>query len=148
MSNALQTAALVSAIEAAIQTAWGTPTAIPVSIGQPRLPFASTPYSVILWEPVEVSFGDRVGSMTNTNQANTFTIIGRWPFPADKTQTIDLLKVSKANALIAQLQPGPSFAGGMFPLVTRIESAEPDDPNEKVYEVTMTFTVYTIAAHH
>lgn len=147
MSNALQTRALITGIEAAIQIAWGPN--FPIAVGQPRVPFAQNSFAVILWEPVTIEFGGKVGSVSRPGQFNVFTITGRWPFPADKTQILDLLKVDKANLLIAQLQMGPVFANiGGFPLVTGVSPSETDDPNEKVYEVTLTFSCYTIADHH
>jgi hypothetical protein len=145
MSNALQTSALLEAIRAAVVTAWGS---IPISYGAP--PEAITaPYAVIFADSVEIEFGGAVGTMGNTSQSNSFTIWGRWPFPSDPTQVIELQKISYANALIAQLQSAANFAGiGMFPIVSGIDFTEPDDPNERVFEVTATFHVITQASHH
>jgi hypothetical protein len=145
MSNALATASLLDAIRAAILAAWGT---MPISYGPPRTPLATTPYAVVLWDTVVISFDGPGGSIGNPSQQNSFSIIGRFPFPSDPTQIIALQKVSQANALIAQLQSGPSFASvGLLPLVTKVDATEPDDPNEKVYEITLTFSVVTVASH-
>jgi len=146
MSNALQTAALLDAIRGAVLAAWGT---MPVSYGRPRTPLAATPYAVITWDPVSVSFAGLAGSVGNTSQLNAFTIIGRFPFPSDPTQVIDLQRVTQANLLIALLQTASTFAGiGMNPLVTQIDASDLADPNEKAYEIRLTFVVVTQASHH
>jgi len=146
MSNALATAPLLDAIRAAVLAAWG---AMPISYGRPRTPISSTPYAVVIWDPVVVSFGGPAASVSNTSQTNEFTIVGRFPFPTDPTQVIDLQRVAQANALIAQLQGSATFAGiGMNPLVTKIDGSDLADPNEKAYELTLTFVVVTQASHH
>jgi hypothetical protein len=145
MSNALATTTLLDGIRAAVLTAWGT---MPISYGPPRTPILSTPYAVIQWDTVVVSL-DGVGSaIGNPSQRNSFTILGRFPFPTDPTQIIALQKVIYANLLIAQLQSGPEFSSiGILPLVTTIDATEPDDPNERVFEVTLTFEVFTLATY-
>ncbi len=146
MSNALQTAALLDSIRAAVISAWGT---MPISYGRPRVPIAAAPYTVITWESVDVSFTGTSATLANPNQTNRFTIIGRFPFPTDPSQVIDLQRVERANTLIAQLQNGATFAGiGMNPLVTKVEASNLADPNEKAYEFTLTFVVVTQATHH
>ena len=146
MSNALQTAPLLDAIRSAILAAWGT---MPISYGMPRTPIASAPYAVIYWDEVRVSFTGFGATFSNPAHANTFTIIGRFPFPSDPTEIIDLQRVSQANALIAQLQTAATFAGvGMNPLVTKVDGSNLANPNEKVYELRLTFEVLTQATHH
>jgi len=146
MSNALQTATLLDAIRAAVLAAWGT---IPVSYGAPRTPIVPAPYAVVCWDAVEISFTGPAAAFSNPGQTNRFTIIGRFPFPSDPTEVIDLQRVTKANALIAQLQTAATFAGiGMNPLVTRVDATNLENPNEKAYEITLTFVVQTQASHH
>jgi len=146
MSNALQTAPLMDAIRAAVLAAWG---AMPISFGAPRTPIVPAPYAVILWDTVEVSFTGFAASLANPAQSNSFTIIGRFAFPSDPSEVIDLQKVTQANALIAHLQVAPPLAGiGLNPLVTKIDSKGLADPNEKAYEITLTFVVQTQATHH
>ena len=146
MSNALATATLLDAIRAAVLSAWGT---MPISYGRPRTPIASVPYAVISWESVQVSFTGGSATLTNPSQSNRFRIVGRFPFPSDPTQVIDLQRITQANALIAQLQASATFAGiGMNPLVTEILASDLADPNEKTYELSLTFVVLTQASHH
>ena len=145
MSNTLATAALLEGIRAAIVSAWGS---MAISYGPPRVPVSSTPYAVVQWDTVAISFEGMGGTVGNVSQRNSFTIVGRFPFPSDPSQIIALEKVSLANALIGQLQTGPSFASvGLMPLVTKVDASEPDNPNEKVYEITLTFEATTIATH-
>lgn len=146
MSNALQTPTLLDAIRVAVLAAWGT---MPVSYGRPRTPIGSVPYAVVCWDAVHVSFNGVAAAASSPSQTNSFTIIGRFPFPTDPTQVIDLQRVTQANALIAQLQTSSTFAGiGMNPLVTRVDASDLADPNEKAYEITLTFVVATQATHH
>jgi len=146
MSNAIQTATLLDAIRATVLAAWG---AMPISYGKPRTTISATPYAVICWNYVDVSFTGIAASFSNPAQSNSFTIIGRFPFPSDPTQVIDLQRITQANALIAQLQTAATFAGiGMNPLVTKIDATDLADPNEKAYELTLTFVVQTQASHH
>ena len=146
MSNALLTFSLRDAVRTAVIAAWGS---IPISYGKPRMPIATTPYAVVQAGKVAISFDGPAATVTNTSQENSFTIIGRFPFPTDPTQVIEDQKVTLANALIAQLQASGGFAGvGMAPLVGAVEWSEGDDPNEKVFEVTLQFRVMTQATHH
>lgn len=145
MSNAIQTAVLLDAIRSAIVAAWP---AMAISYGAPRTPVAA-PYAVVSADSVAVSFTGVSASLLGTSQENRFSIVGRFPFPSDATSIIELQKVSYANELIAQLQSGGSFASiGMFPLVKGIDFSESDDPNERVFEVTLLFSVITMATHH
>lgn len=146
MSNALLTATLLDAIRVCVVAAWGN---LAISYGQPRTPLAA-PYCVIYADSVGVSFGGQLSTVGNTSQENSFTINGRFAFPSDPTQIIDLLKIGQANNLIGQLQASSTFAGGtgLYPIVTMIDFTEPDDPNERAYEVTLTFAVLTQASHH
>jgi hypothetical protein len=109
----------------------------------------TAPYAVVSWNSVHVSFTGRGASLVNPTQNHRFTIVGRFPYPIDPAEVVDLQRVGKANLLIAQLQGAASFAGiGMFPLVTQIDSARLGSPDEKVYEVTLVFEVQTLASHH
>ena len=145
MSNALATSTLMEGIRSAVVTAWGI---LPISIGRPRVPIAALPYAVLIWNRVDISSDGPGSSLGISSQKNRFTIIGRFPFPTDPADIIDLEKVSRANSLIAALQSGPDFAEiGFQPLVTSVESTEPDPPSEKAYEVTLTFEVSTVASH-
>jgi len=145
MSNALLTFTLRDAVRTAVLAAWGS---VPISYGKPRMPIGA-PYAVVQAGKVAVSFDGPAATVTNTSQENSFTIVGRFPFPTDPTQVIEDQKVTLANALIAQLQASGGFAGvGLAPLVSGIEWSESDDPNEKVFEVTLQFRVMTQASHH
>ena len=146
MSNALQTASLLDAIRAAVVAGWGS---IPISYGAPRTSILPAPYAVVLADAVEVSFTGVGASFSSPSQLNRFTIIGRFPFPSDPTMILDLERVTKANALIIQLQVGSTFAEiGIHPLVTSVSFSTLANPNEKVYDVTLTFSVTTLATHH
>jgi len=145
MSNALNTAALLEGIRLATLTAWGS---IPISYGPPRVPITSLPYGVVTWNRVEVDRNGPGSTVGRNSQKNLFTILGRFPFPADPTEVIDLQKVNLANSLIAQLQTGPEFASiGLQPLVISVDSGETDRPSERAFEVTLTFEVFTVADH-
>lgn len=145
MSNAILTASLLDAIRVCVLGAWG---AVTVDYGQPRTARVA-PYAIVYADSVAVSFGGLVSTVTNTSQENNFTIVGRFPFPGDSTDNIELEKIAKANAFIALAQASGGFATvGMFPIVTGVDFTEPDDPNEQVYEVTLTFSVLTQASHH
>ena len=142
MSYLLQTPALLEAVRAALISAWGD---MPVSYGAPRVPISPAPYAVVHWDAVEMSYSGLGATLGSPSQKNLFTVIGRFPFPSDPTEIISLLKVSQANALITQLQALPEFAGvGVLPLVSRVDATEPDDPNERVFEVSISFSVVTV----
>ena len=143
MSNQIQTATLLEAIREAVVAAWP---AMPISYGSPRVPLA-TPYCVVQATSVLVSFTGRLATVGNTSQSNSFSILGRFPFPADPSQVVLLQKVSYANALIAQLQASATFADGAYPLVNSVEFSELDDPNERVFEVLVWFSVETQGSH-
>lgn len=140
MSHTLQTATLLDSIRAGIVAAWPT---MPISYGRPRTPLAA-PYAVICASAVSISYSGTLATLTSTHQRNEFVIYGRFAFPSDPTQLIELQKVTLANDLIGQLQNSDSFAGvGLYPIVSKVDWSDPDDPNEKVYEVAVTFEVMT-----
>lgn len=141
MSNALQTAALLEAIRAAAIAAWSVGS---VDYGQPRT-VRTLPYAIVYWDAVEQSFE----TVSTLQQVNRFRIIGRFANPASTTDYIDLQKVIKANAMIAQLQSGATFASiGYLPIVTSIDPSESDPVDEGAYEITLTFEVRTECSHH
>ena len=144
MSNQIQTAVLLDAIRSAVIAAWPT---MPICYGSPRLPLTA-PYCVVQATDIGISLSGRVATVGNTSQVNRFSILGRFPFPSDASQVILLQKVSFANDLIAQLQAAGTFAGGVYPLVTSVDFSEADDPNEKVFEGVLGFSVETQASHH
>jgi hypothetical protein len=116
---------------------------MPISYGRPRLPLAA-PFCVISASAVSMAYIGTLATLTSTHQRNEFVIIGRFPFPSDPTQIIELQKVTLANELIGSLQGSNVFAGvGLYPLVTKVDWADPDDPDEKVFEVALTFEVLT-----
>ncbi len=143
MSNQLSTSSLLDAIRAAVVAAWP---AMPISYGRPRTPLTA-PYCVIRADSVQVDFRGAAATLGNTNQANAFTILGRFPFPTDPTQIIELQRVTLANDLIAQLQLAETFAGtGMQPIVASVEWSDSADPNERMFDVALKFSVITQAS--
>jgi hypothetical protein len=143
--NGILTGSILPAVKAAVVAAWGD---IPISYDRPpRMPLA-TPYALVLWDKVDISFSGRGAGVGSPGQDNTFTIVGRFPFPSDPTQPVALQKVDQANLLIAQLQTGEMFAGlGMLPLVTSVDPGS-DDGSNNLYEVVLTFNLKTVVFHH
>ncbi|MDR3691182.1 MAG: hypothetical protein P4L46_17510 [Fimbriimonas sp.] len=145
MSNSLLTVALLDSIREAVLSAWGS---MPVSYGPPRTPIVGTPYAVIDWRSVEISFDGLGASAGKTSQLNRFVVLGRFPFPDDPTQIVSLQRAARASDIIGQLQTGAEFASiGLMPLVTKVDGSEPADPNERTYIVSIEFEVVTIADH-
>ena len=146
MSNAVPTDVLLGAITTCVDAAW--PECVSVDYGEP-LTAGTLPYAVINPGAVSISFTALGASASRPSQSHSFRIIGRFPHPTDPTQNLVLLKIAKANLLIAQLQTGPNFAGiAGLPLVTEVDYGEPDDKTENSYEVTLTFVCFTTADHH
>ncbi len=155
MSNALQTSALLTAINAAIQTAAQTflstsaPNPILIFNEQPRTEVETLPYAIAEPEVVHIDMAGRAGTVAGISQENRFRIIVRQRFPTDPSQLLLNLKLAAANALIANLQNGPGFAGiAMLPLVSDVTFAETDSFSTKVFEVELAFTCVTIGTHH
>lgn len=154
MSNAVPTQGLLDDLESAVQAAWG---AIPVSWNDPKLPIAGAQgnvpapngYAVIDASGLDISFSGQAATMLQTNQENSFQILGRFPWPSDPTTLIMVAQIEKANLLIGQLQSGPNFGdGGLLPLVTAVDYTQKGSNSDRMYEVAMIFTVVTRADHH
>ena len=145
MSNALVVPTLFNALVAAVNTAWSNPI---IEFGRARTK-QGIPYARIWWEQVTVEMSGTTATLLGTNQTYNFGILGRFPFPTDPTQIVELLKVDKANELIALIQTGANFATiGVLPIVHTIDPGEQDDPGEGAYEVTLMFQCYVQATHH
>jgi hypothetical protein len=143
MPNNLAIEALLTAAKSAIGVAWP---GVPIFLGQPRTT-AAIPYAVLAWTGTQVSFSGIGAGASQVSQRNTFRIVGRFSFPTDPTQQVELLKATQANAVIAQLQPSAAFGGGMLPLVTEV-ATDAKAPAEAAWELTLTFEVITLAEHH
>ncbi|MGI0134577.1 MAG: hypothetical protein ACREBW_06440, partial [Candidatus Micrarchaeaceae archaeon] len=104
MSNALPTRELVMDLVAAINQAWEPAT---ISVGKPREQQA-LPYVMLAFHNVDISMSGAGSTVLGTSQKHLFEIIGRFAFPADPTHEAELLKVDRANELIAILQTGPN----------------------------------------
>jgi len=158
--NGIQTQALLGAIESAIVAAWAPPgdsPKFPVSWSDPRLPIGgadglvSAPdgYAVIRPLAVQMSFSQQAAAVGTVNQENSFEILGRFPWPSDPSVLILTSQISAANALIAHLQTGPSFASiGLLPLVSRVGFIESGEPNNAYFDVSLRFDVVTRNPHH
>ncbi len=144
MSNAVTIAPLLEGIRSAIVAAWP---AMPISYGQLRMPLHQVPHAIVLWDRVTIDFKGTGASLRRPSQRNSFTILGRFPFPEDATQWIALEQVARANELIALLQASPEFAGiGVLPLVTEVRP-QTQFSDDQTYEVTLIFEVTTTASH-
>lgn|GEM_PF-5664149 len=146
MSNALVVGELLTALEAAVTTAFGS--GVTISEDMPRT-LVVPPAVVISWKEVAISFDGIGASMVNPAQKYSFEIYCRFPFPGNQTYPLSRLKADQASLLIAQLQNGPTFAGfGMLPLVTSVLSHESDPPQERIYDFTVTFECLVSVDHH
>jgi len=159
MSNALPTIQLLKWIAQDIQAARGATPAAPYQVffEKPRTapegspsdgpPGYNPPYCIVLPKTTKVSFSGLTASVLNPDQANEFYIYVEEPWP-DDSYPIAFAKTDWANSLIAQVQTGPNYHGiGNFPLVTDVDYGDDGDPNERVWEMMMVFTLNTTASH-
>ena len=124
---------LRTAVKTAAVAAWGVSK---VHYGNPMLPQATVPYAVIRLDSVPMEWL----TVKDVEQRYRFEVyyVAKWA--AD--QVVEDLKVTKANALIAELMDSVYFATkGMLPLVSQVSFEESDDPNEPTYMVQVDFEV-------
>lgn len=102
-------------------------------IGQPRTVVA-LPYAVVLLDSVPTQFETVRGVLMDV----TVRIIGTFPIP-DTTSNLDLLKLSKADALITKLEASTVYGTNLasMPLVKDVNF--PDEDEEDRYRVEVTF---------
>lgn len=141
MSNGLQIRALTTAIADAVQAAWGE---IKVEVGEPTQ-LIDPPYAVITWGKVTVDFQTAL----QNEQTYTFTIAGRFDWPALSTDKLAFVQSDRADELIAQLQTAATFATWFYlPIVQEIRFTEDVDEQNGRYAIELDFTVCAAVDHH
>jgi hypothetical protein len=142
--NGILTATLLAQLKVDIRAAWGDP---PIYYRKQKIARPAN-YAIIRWLPVAVSFKGEGASVSSPSQHNWFEIFGRFTFDPTSEQS-DLLKITRANDLIALLQTGADYAGiGLLPLVTRVDPQDEEEAPEGTYDLTLTFECFTTAPHH
>lgn len=114
-----------------------------VDFGQKRFPQNVVPYAIIDMLPVAMG---ALGART-VKQDYTFRIYARFEFPA--TGNILLAKIAKANLLIAKIITGANYRDlAYLPYITEFDPTEEDEPQQRVYEFSVTFTCQASESHH
>lgn len=143
MSNALAVLPVLEALEVAVKSAW--PDVKSIDTDAP-LTAEEVPYAVIDWGPVSVNPTGQSASLRRPEQHLSFMVIGVFPIPDGKKPTVEQL--DRANALIAVLQAGPSFAGATSPLVTNVDPTKLTSPFEHTCEIEVIFECDVQVDHH
>lgn len=153
----IQTIPLMDATKLHVIAAWAD-TAGRVFLEEPKYD-ADAPYVAIEPGDVNISFEGVLSTLTETTHDNSFVITAFFPYPTDPTVQINTDKVNRANALIAQIQSGELFVYpahdslpaqniGTLPLVTGVSFENLRGATEAIYSITLSFLVFTSAAHH
>lgn len=129
----LLTVDIRDAVRDAVVAAWNV---TEVHKGTPRFVKTTVPFAVIYMDSVAMEYV----TVTDVQQTYTFEIVG--VFAIEGGTVVEDEKLARANELITVLMAEGSFAEyGMMPLASNVNFSEPDDVNESVYEVSVTFTV-------
>lgn len=143
MSNALYVRGVLGAVESAVKAAW--PDVVSIDSSPPSTA-ENLPACVVDWGPVAISFGDGAATMNRPCQRMQILIGGVFPLPITKAPSLEQL--DRADALIAQLQTGPTFAGALMPLVTAVDPTQQLSRLENTVELLLTFECYIAVDHH
>ena len=145
MANGFRGREILAALVPAVQAAWGLHR---VAIRRPRTRQLDSPYAVVWFESYSSQFGGDAGTFRKVQQTLRVGILGRFAFPADTSQNVELEKLDRVNELVATLQAAPTFAGAILPLVSEVKFDEVDSPANAAFEVTLFFDLTTTADHH